>query len=223
MQRLWMMGFVVLTFSCGGGDPTGTGGGAGGGSGGFGGGSGSGGGAGASCNANTCAGCCFNGACQPGNTAAACGKLGAACASCATSQICRVDQTCGVDPESTWRVQPTAATIATNDNGTAWDGDGSGPDARVFMWCADATTPSSTAEASDTWQPRWTSGGCSAKAKDLLRAGWSFQLYDVDAISDDTITSRLQVTLTEEHFTNGGFTLSASGGMQSMSVSLTRQ
>lgn len=172
MKKLGMLGVMVLAFSCGGGDTGGTGG--------SGGGAGGGGG-GTSCSAATCAGCCFNGTCQPGNTGAACGKLGASCSSCAPSQICRTDQTCGVDPESTWRVQPTAATIAPNNNGSAWDGDGSAPDPRVMMWCADSTSVSFTSEASDTFQPRWTTGGCSARAKDLLRAGWSFQIIEVDA------------------------------------------
>ena len=134
-----------------------------------------------------------------------------------------MDQTCGVDPESSWLVQPTAAQIAPNNNGSAWDGDGSAPDPRVFMTCADSATGTSTPEASDTYRPTWSSGGCTAKAKDLLRAGWTFHVYDIDAISDDTITSSSVVTLTGENFAAGGFNLAATGGMQSMSVSLTHQ
>lgn len=219
---------------CGGdGGPSGTGGGfggSGGSGGGFGGGFGAGGGSGAggggssSCGPQNCTGCCHNGACQTGSTAAGCGKNGAACSMCSSAQICRVDQTCGVDPESTWVVQPTGARIAANNNGSSWDGDGSAPDPQVFMTCADLTSSaSSTPEASDTYQPSWTTGGCSAKAKDLLRAGWTFRVYDIDALSDDTLTSSLTVTITEAHFTGGGFSVAATGGLESMTVSLRKQ
>jgi hypothetical protein len=137
--------------------------------------------------------------------------------------VCRTDQTCGVDPEAMWVVQPTSAGLTANNNGSAWDGDGSAPDARVLMWCADSTSAAATAEVTDSYQPRWTTGGCAAKAKDLLRAGWTFQVIDVDVVSDDTVTAQLKVTLTEQHFSEGGFSLQATGGLQSMAVSLTRQ
>lgn len=225
MQRVATLVAVgLMTFSCGGGDPTGTGGGGGfGGGSGVGGGTGTGGGATASCGPSNCAGCCFNGACQPGNTGAACGKLGSACLSCSASQVCRADQLCGVDPESTWKVQPTAAVIAPNNNGSAWDGDNSAPDPRVFMTCADSMTPTSTIEVTDSYQPRWTTGGCTAKAKDLLRAGWTMQVYDIDLVTDDTITGNLRFTLTEQEFNNGGFSAQPTGGLQSMTVTLTKQ
>jgi len=88
--------------ACGGGDPSGSGGGAGGfgggGASGFGGGGGGGGGATVTCGPSNCTGCCFNGACQPGSTAAGCGKSGAACVTCAASQACRVDQTAASIP-----------------------------------------------------------------------------------------------------------------------------
>lgn len=220
MQRGAVLGLVsAVMVACGEpGSPTGTGGGGGG----FGGGSGAGGGT-AACGPQNCTGCCFNGSCQPGSTAAGCGKSGASCSACGSNQVCRVDQTCGVDPESTWVVQPTSAQIAPNNNGSAWDGDGSPPDPKVFMVCADAAGGTSTPEASDTYRPTWSTGGCSAKAKDLLRAGWTFHLYDIDALSDDTITSALVVTLSEADFSSGGFNLSPAGGLQAMTVRLTRQ
>ncbi len=219
VSGLWVAG-------CGATDsPTGTGGGAGGGfGGGLGGGGGSGGGTAATSGPQNCTGCCFNGSCPPGSTAAGCGKAGASCAACGANQVCRVDQSCGVDPESTWVVQPTAARIAANNNGSAWDGDGSAPDPRVFMTCADSTaTSTSTAEASNTYQPAWSTGGCAAKAKDLLRAGWTFSVYDIDVVSDDTITGSLTVTLGEQEFANGGFSLLPTGGLTSMTVTLTRR
>lgn len=226
MQRWAFLSVVVVVMmACGAESPGGAGGGAGGGFGGGGGGFGGGGGGGGAtaCGPQNCTGCCFNGACQPGSTVAGCGKSGASCAVCATNQICRVDQTCGVDPERTWVVQPTAARIASSNNGSTWDGDGSAPDPQVLMNCGDVTPAAVTPEASDTYQPSWSSGGCTGKAKDLLRAGWTFQLFDIDAFADDTITASLRVTLTEADFIQGGFTLQPSGGMQSMTVTMRPQ
>lgn len=226
MNRLAILSVMavmaVVLMGCGSDPQTGTGGGAGGGFNGAGGGGG-GGGSSASCGSQNCTGCCFNGTCQPGSTAAGCGKAGASCSVCTTNQICRVDQTCGVDPESTWLVQPTSARIAPNNNGSAWDGDGSAPDPKVFMTCGDMTAATSTPEAPDTYQPTWSTGACSAKAKDLLRAGWTFQVYDIDAFSDDSITASLRVTLTEADFAAAGFTLQPSGGLQAMTVTMRRQ
>lgn len=221
---------VVLS-ACGGGGGTGTGGGGGGGtemgggSGGLGGGAGGGsGGGGSACGPSSCVGCCFNGACQPGTTAAGCGKNGAACAQCAAHQVCRADQACGVDPESVWRVQPVSATITSSNNGTAWDGDGSGPDVKVYGRCpATSATVSATPEASDTYTPAWSTGGCTAKAKELLADGWAFQVVDVDLVTDDTITAPLAVTLTEALFVQGGFSLQPTGGLSAMRVQLTPQ
>lgn len=210
-----------LLVACGGGDfPSGTGGGSGGGGFATGGGGGT---TSQSCGPQNCTGCCFNGACQPGSTAAGCGKAGASCTACASAQICRVDQTCGVDPESTWVVQPTAAQIASSNNGSTWDGDNSGPDVQVTMTCADVAPSTVTPEVSDSYRPTWSTGGCAAKAKDLLRAGWTFQVFDIDVLADDTITSPLLLRLTEQDFVTGSLSVGPNGGLQSMSVSLRKQ
>jgi len=185
---------------------------------------GGGGGGGSTCSASNCVGCCLNGACQAGTTAAGCGRNGAACVQCSTNQVCRADQACGVDPESTWRVQPVSASIASSNNGSAWDGDGSGPDVKVYGWCPPfPSSASATPEASDTYQASWTSGGCTAKAKDLLASGWTFQVFDIDLVSDDTITAQLNVTLGEAQFIQGGFSLPPTGGLTAMSVQLVKQ
>lgn len=175
------------------------------------------------CSASNCTGCCYNGACQAGTTAAACGKNGAACVACSTNQVCRADQTCGVDPESNWVVQPTSAEIAPDNNGSDWDGDGSPPDVIVNSWCpATASSGTATGEV-ESYTPTWTSGGCTAKAKQLLADGYAFQMWDSDAFSNDTITSPLKVTLTEENFTAGTITLQSSGGMKSLTLKLTKE
>ncbi len=174
------------------------------------------------CSASNCAGCCFNNACQTGTTASACGKAGAACMACSSLQVCRTDQTCGVDPDSVWRVQPTSARITSNNNGSSWDGDGSAPDVVVVMRCPGATTSTGTSEV-ESYTPAWTTGGCTAKARQLLAEPWVFQLWDIDLTSDDTITAGLGFQFTEQHLTAGSVTLGASGGMTSITVQLQKQ
>ncbi len=176
------------------------------------------------CNSTNCAGCCLNGACQAGTTPAACGKNGAACSPCDNNQVCRQDQTCGVDPESTWRVQPVRAKVAANDNGTDWDGDGSAPDVVVAMACPPLSAPvqSGTPEV-QSYNPTWTSGGCVTKAKHLLAEQWVMQVWDIDFADDDTITQPLGYQFTESDFVRGSVTFSASGGMESMALELQKQ
>jgi hypothetical protein len=174
------------------------------------------------CSASNCTGCCFNNVCQTGTTASACGKKGAACVACASTQVCKTDQTCGVDPNSVWRVQPVSARIASNNNGSSWDGDGSAPDVFVLMQCPGATSPTSTAEA-ESYTPAWTTGGCTARASQLMADQWAFQLWDSDVSSNDTITDVRGFRFTEEHFTAGTVTFGAVGGMTSLTVQLQKQ
>jgi hypothetical protein len=174
------------------------------------------------CSASNCTGCCFNNACQTGNTASACGKAGAACAACGSAQVCKTDQTCGVDPNSIWRVQPVSARVASSNNGSSWDGDGSAPDVFVWMQCPGSTTSSSTPEV-ESYSPTWSTGGCTAKASQLMAEPWVFQLWDSDFSSNDTITGTLGFRFTEEYFTTGTVSFSASGGMTSLTVQLQKQ
>ncbi|MCY1074755.1 hypothetical protein [Archangium lansingense] len=174
------------------------------------------------CSASNCAGCCFNNVCQTGTTASACGKTGAACMACGSTQVCRTDQTCGVDPDSVWRVQPVSARIASNDNGTYWDGDGSAPDVVVTMRCPGSTSVTETPEV-ESYTPAWTSGGCTARASQLLAEPWVFQVWDIDVSSNDTITGGLAFQLTEQHLSAGTVNLGASGGMTSLTLQLQKQ
>jgi hypothetical protein len=174
------------------------------------------------CSASNCTGCCFNNTCQAGNTASSCGKAGAACIACGSVQVCKADQTCGMDPNSVWRVQPVSARITSSDNGTYWDGDDSAPDVFVWMQCPGAATSSSTPEV-ESYNPAWTTGGCTARASQLMAEQWVFQLWDSDVSSNDTITGALGFRFTEEHFTAGTVSFGASGGMTSLTVQLQKQ
>lgn len=202
--------FAFVLTACGGGDP------------------GSGGGTGGNveqCGPSNCSGCCANGVCQTGSTAAACGKTGAACSVCGNNQICKTSQTCGVDPSSHWRVQPVSATISSSNNGSSWDPDSSPPDAYVDTWCPPSATwsPGETPEASDTYSPSWTSGGCVATAAALLAEPWYFQVFDSDLTTDDTITAQDSYQLTEADFVRGYVTFNPVQGLQSMTVQLQPQ
>lgn len=174
------------------------------------------------CSASNCTGCCFNNVCQTGTTASACGKAGTACVACGSVQVCKTDQSCGVDPNSVWRVQPVSARIASSDNGTYWDGDGSAPDVFVSMLCPGSTSASSTFEM-ESYSPTWTSGGCTARASQLMAESWVFQLWDSDVSSNDTITDVLGFRFTEQHFSAGTVNFGAAGGMTSLTVQLQKQ
>jgi hypothetical protein len=211
----------------GGGAATGGGGGAvtggGGGSttGGGGGGSATGGGGGASCSAATCAnGCCANGVCQAGTSNAQCGKGGVACAVCpSATDVCKADQTCGIDPASTWRVRPSSAVISS----FAWD-DLSPPDIELELWCP-ATATNATAvmpKVSDSYMPSWSSGGCTLTAAQALSAGFAWDAYDVDITALEEVAARQVEVLTESELRAGSVTVS-NGGVQSMTVTLIKQ
>ncbi|NVJ00679.1 hypothetical protein HV824_21520 [Myxococcus sp. AM009] len=174
------------------------------------------------CNASNCAGCCFNNVCQTGTSTSACGKAGAACQACGTAQVCKADQSCGVDPEGVWRVQPVAAQVAANNNGSAWDADSSPPDVFVEMACPGATSAFRTPVVQSA-TPTWTTGGCTARASQLMAEGWAFRLWDEDLASHDTITGALVTRFTEQHFTAGTVSFGASGGMTSLTVQLQKQ
>jgi hypothetical protein len=177
------------------------------------------------CGPQTCAGCCFNGACQPGNTASACGKSGVVCSACGTNQVCKTDQTCGVDPNSQWRVQPLSAVITSTNNGASWDGDGSAPDPFIAMICPPGSAPkqTSTPAVQDTLQPSWTTGGCVTTAGALLAEPWVFQPYDEDFSAHDPISQAWSYQFREADFIEGTVNLNAGGGLTSITVQLQKQ
>lgn len=174
------------------------------------------------CSAANCAGCCFNNTCQTGNTASACGKAGATCQTCNAAQVCKTEQTCGADPAGVWLVQPLSAQITANNNGSAWDADGSAPDVFVEMQCPGATLASFTPEV-ESYTPAWASGGCTATAGRLLSEPWGFRVWDSDISVNDTITGVLLYQFREEDLTAGRVTLQSSGGMTSITVGVRKQ
>lgn len=182
-----------------------------------------------SCSLANCAGCCLNGTCQPGSTAAACGKNAASCVACTTGQVCKTDQTCGVDPESLWRVQPSAAVIAANDNGVAWDALGGAPDPFVSLYCpaGSAAPTASTPSVADSFMPTWATtvpAHCVMKARDLVSTGVGVAVWDEDVSDDDVIASKGAVPVTEAQLLAGSATGIGNGkGLVSLTLLLQRQ
>ena len=161
------------------------------------------------CGPSNCAGCCFNGACQAGTAASACGKAGGACFACTGNGICKTDQTCGVDPNSRWKIQPVSATLPEkNGAGEAWDVPGGLPDPFVALFCPGTQTVSTTVTptVADTLTASWstTSGtGCIMTASALMTAGFKAQVMDEDISSHDVVAVTAVTTLSEADFSLG--------------------
>jgi hypothetical protein len=163
------------------------------------------------CGPSNCSGCCFNNACQVGSANAACGRAGAACSTCPSHQACSASQACALDPNQQWNVLISSATIAPDNNGSAWDGDGSAPD--VFAAFPDA--PVNTSVKNDALAPSWAPGeGVFAPASLLTTTGIRVQLFDQDLVSNDTITPLGVVILGDADFAAGSKTYANWGGAQ---------
>lgn len=177
-----------------------------------------------SCNASNCVGCCFNGTCQTGSTAAACGKNGASCVACPAGNICGSNQTCVLDPQSRWAVVPVSGTFVTSGN---WDVGGGAPDGKVYLWCPESAATSSliTAEASDNFTPNYTvaTGSCVMTANDLKTVGFAVEVDDVDLSSNDIAMSKSTIKLFDSNFSSGVVELKTTDSSCTVRLSVTRQ
>lgn len=160
---------------------------------------------GVTCGPSNCLGCCFNGTCQTGTSNTGCGKNGAKCLTCnGNVPICSAAQVCGVDPEGMWKVQPVSAQIATTNNGSSWDFGGGAPDPFVDVWCpSTSSSPTRTPTALDTFTPMWATGGCVAKAKDLIASGFALDAWDEDVSVNDSIAGKGTISVTESELLAG--------------------
>lgn len=176
-----------------------------------------------SCNAGNCTGCCLNGTCQTGITAAGCGKNGQTCAVCSGKQICKTDQACGVDPESMWTVHPASATVATKNGAADWDVGGGAPDPYVSLWCPpSAATPVVTPTVNDSFNPVWPTGGCTVKAKDLLSTGFAIQVFDADIANPDPIGTKRTIVPNESELLAGNTNVSGAP-LTTLRIELSQQ
>ncbi len=211
MHRLALVALVAMVAACGGS-----------------GGSGGGGGGSNGCSSANCTGCCFNDACQTGNTASACGKGGGSCFQCINGAVCKTDQTCGIDPNSTWRIQPASATVTTKNGGAAdWDFGGGAPDPYAVLYCpaGAAMATATTTAATDTFTPTWstTSAPCTMTASALQSTGFGFAMLDDDVTTPDTIVALSTVKTEEAHLLQGFIEFNAAGNLQALRINLIRQ
>jgi hypothetical protein len=92
------------------------------------------------------------------------------------------------DPYSLWRVTVVEGTIPDNDQGSAWDADGSAPDPYVGVQfgSSDAATSFSTT-AQDTYGPIWGETVISGVAAIDLQTYFSLGVWDEDLTDDDVV------------------------------------
>lgn len=178
-----------------------------------------------SCGPANCPGCCFANVCQPGTTAAACGRGGGLCAVCQIDQICRTEgQACGLDLDSNWMVQPVSAEIAAKKNGTAaWDIDSSPPDPYPRLACPSDGTVKDGAFVADTTKAAWTGLSCVLKARDLITKGFLIGVRDDDFGSNEVIAADTTVKVTEAELLAGGKVISQAPNLSTLQIKLTRQ
>lgn len=186
-----------------------------------------------SCGPQNCGGCCLGDVCQPGTSVSGCGAKGGLCATCREGQICRPDsQTCGVDLDSTWVVQPVSAVIQpTTSDGSAWDSGFAGvapPDVFVTMACPGGNgVTAKTPIVADSLTPTWKSGGCIRKAKELLGGAIQVGVKDDDRTatvgSDEIVMPDSPLQLVEADLLSGARTLPALAGIKELKLTITRQ
>lgn len=199
----------------------GSGGGAGGsaGSGGMGGAGGS-----TSCGPSSCPGCCFGGTCQPGNTVAACGKAGAACAACAGYQACP-SNTCIVDPESRWDVVAVSAKFETTNpaTGLGWDPFGGAPDG-FMCFSLPPADPKCTSAVDDSFSPAWSQTiASSVKASVLQSKDYQIDLYDDDGSLSDPEWAGGLFALPDDVFKFGGISNFDTGKGAEISIKVVQK
>lgn len=176
--------------------------------------------AGRACSVSTCSGCCTaNGQCETGQTNQVCGKNGATCALCTEFERCGSAQTCEMNPSITWLVQPTSAAIKHLD----WDS--SAPDVRLDLWCpATRSMPNGASpKVQDSYDPTWSSGGCTGNTADLISGGLGIKATEVDAFADDELCPFTTIPITEAALRAGTVVLTSTCGFDSLTVTLTKQ
>ncbi len=120
------------------------------------------------------------------------------CIACASPDACVSNGTCDLDPAATWRVRVSAI------NTTSWDATSSS-DIEVRLWCpSSATSVSATMpKVQDNNSPRWTTGGCTLTAGEILAEGIAFDVRDEDVTGYDTVQPRTNVTISASNLRAG--------------------
>lgn len=175
------------------------------------------------CGPSTCAGCCAMGQCLGGTALSACGKAGAACATCPSTQQCDLaSRSCtSTSDGSRWRVLVTSVTATGSD----WDSL-DGPDLFVQMYCpATATTASwrsATVENQNT--ATWATGGCVMTSAELQQTGFAWAVTEADDFfGDDIVAGKTVQKLTSAQLVSGTIPLTVAGAVSQGTVKLTAE
>jgi hypothetical protein len=116
-----------------------------------------------------------------------------------------------------WDVRIASATLARTDNGSPWDGNGSGPDAYAVF---DDTVHTST--RSDTWTPVWSPAeGVARTTSQLETVGVKVQLFDSDFLFDEPMNEARTFVLTDDRIRAQGFTVEGWGGAERVVFTIT--
>lgn len=153
-----------------------------------------------SCTA-TCDGCCNGETCEAGDTIAACGAGGAACAVCEPFDAC-AEGTCALDPDGTWTLHIVGATVPQGDVAYGIT------DAYVLVTLAGEELRTETIP--ETLEPTWDEDLHTQPAAVYLVDAIDIVVMDDDAGAccppDDELGS-CSHTVTEEELRAGGFTI----------------
>ncbi|NVJ06111.1 hypothetical protein HUW63_12815 [Myxococcus sp. AM001] len=119
-----------------------------------------------------------------------------------------------------------SAQIASRDpdGDSLWDADDSPPDIVVSMGCPAASGSDLLEVATpevESYSPSWTNVRCSTRIDVLLDRPLQIQVDDVDVFFDDNIAT-FPHQLTEADFEQGVVVFPSQGGMNSLTLQLTR-
>lgn len=97
-----------------------------------------------------------------------------------------------LNPLTKWRVSTIRAEVTPKDiNGSEWDtGDGSAPDVFVVLACPPSASPNTIQTPYiESYNPEWTTDGCTATADALTKEPLQISIYDYDPFtpSDDLV------------------------------------
>ena len=76
----------------------------------------------------------------------------------------------------------------------------------------------------DSYDPTWSTGGCTATTVDLLTGGFGFEAKEVDFQFDDTVCGFTTIAITQADLRAGKIVAtSPCSGLTSLTVSFTKQ
>ena len=134
---------------------------------------------------------------------------GTGCSSCKGYEAC-TNSKCEFKISSQWDLVLKSGTVSEKDsNGSSWDFPGGLPDPYVCV-TSNSIKKCSTYNQ-DTTKPSWYETIHSGIGAGSLMSGVYVEYVDKDSASDDTICAG-NITVSKNHFYNGGFSITCSTG-----------